>query len=302
LLIEPHILERSKTQWKPSTAVKKDYKSVIDITDIGVSSDNKQYLTIVSASDNTSLSGESSDFVSVIDTDTSKVLVGTHSDFSATIGTEDNTTLNGFITANSGSDMAGISFTIDNTNLGESIQGEFDSDSFTQIGTDSDSLSIAGFGVFGKNGNSIRTKLDSDNNYIQERIKIFLLKKSYQVDIPENVSVDASQGRQFVSTTKYKKIVNILPFTGSDGNESTNPTVSGDIVEVTPLNGYFPTHYRNTGDLSAGLENSFYNGSKQTSATTLDGGSPVVTFTTNPNTLKVSDSGRGSGEPILEVD
>ena len=26
------------------------------------------------------------------------------------------------------------------------------------------------------------------------------------------------------------------------------------------------------------------------------------TFVTNPNTLKVSDSGRGSGEPILEVE
>jgi hypothetical protein len=26
-----------------------------------------------------------------------------------------------------------------------------------------------------------------------------------------------------------------------------------------------------------------------------------VTFTTNPNTLKVSNTGRGSGEPILEV-
>tara|TARA_A200000159_G_scaffold164791_1_gene196288 strand:+ start:9449 stop:15214 length:5766 start_codon:yes stop_codon:yes gene_type:complete len=302
LLIEPHILERSKTEWKPSTAVKKDYKSTIDITDIGVSSDNKQYLTIVSASDSTSLSADTNDFVSVIDTDTSKVLVGTRMDLSTSIGTEDTTTLNGFITKNSGSDMAGISFTIDNTNLGESIQGEFDSDSFTQIGTDSESLSIAGFGVFGSNGNSIRTKLDSDNNYIQERIKIFLLKKSYQVEIPENITADASQGRQFVSTTKYKQIVNILPFTGSDGNESTDPTVSGDIVSVTPLNGYFPTHYRNTGDLSAGLENSFYNGSKQTSATTLDGGSPVVTFTTNPNTLKVNESGRGSGEPILEVD
>ena len=50
------------------------------------------------------------------------------------------------------------------------------------------------------------------------------------------------------------------------------------------------------------MENSFFNGSVQTSKTTLDGGSPVQTFTTNPNTLRVSDSGRGSGEPILEVD
>ena len=99
-----------------------------------------------------------------------------------------------------------------------------------------------------------------------------------------------------VSQTKHRFKVNILPFSGSDS------VVGGDIVEVRELNGYFPTHYRNTGDLTTGLENSFFNGSKQTSATTLDGGSPVQTFTTNPNTLRVTDSNRGSGEPILEVD
>ena len=109
-------------------------------------------------------------------------------------------------------------------------------------------------------------------------------------------------GREFVSITKYKQFVNILPFTGSDGIETTDPVVAGNIVQVTPLDGNFETHYSNVGDLTSGLENSFFNGSSQTSKTTLDGGSPVVTFTTNPNTLRVSDSGRGSGEPILEVD
>jgi len=34
----------------------------------------------------------------------------------------------------------------------------------------------------------------------------------------------------------------------------------------------------------------------------LDGSSPVQSFTTNPNTLRVNESGRGSGEPILEVE
>ena len=109
-------------------------------------------------------------------------------------------------------------------------------------------------------------------------------------------------GTEFVSITKFKQFVNILPFTGSDGLESIDPIVTGNIVEVKPLNGFFETHYSNVGDLTSGLENSFFNGSSQTSKTTLDGGSPVVTFTTNPNTLRVSDSGRGSGEPILEVD
>ena len=303
LLIEPHILERSKTQWKPSSAVKKDYRTSINIDEgLNTTGVNDQYLTIISASDDTTLTGESKDFVGSIDTDTKKVLIGTKDTYNGLISTEDDTVLSGVITKNSGSDMAGISFTIDNTSLGESLQGEFNSDVLTQVGTEPDSLSVAGFGLFGSGSHAIRTRIDLNNNYIKERVKVFLLKKSYVVDVPENISADSSQGRQFVSTTRFKKVVNILPFTGSDGNETTDPTVSGDIVEVTPLDGYFPTHYRNTGDLTTGLENSFYNGSKQTSATTLDGGSPVVTFTTNPNTLKVSDSGRGSGEPILEVD
>jgi len=47
---------------------------------------------------------------------------------------------------------------------------------------------------------------------------------------------------------------------------------------------------------------SFWKGSQQTAATTPDGLSPVETFTTNPNILRVAKTGRGSGEPILEVD
>ena len=108
-------------------------------------------------------------------------------------------------------------------------------------------------------------------------------------------------GREVETVTKFRHKVSILPWTGSNGLESSTPS-GGDIVTVTPLDGYFPTHYRNTTDLTTGLENSFFNGSKQTQSTTLDGGAPVQTFTTNPNTLRVSDAGRGSGEPILEVD
>ena len=149
-----------------------------------------------------------------------------------------------------------------------------------------DSLSVAGFGLFGDGAVSLRSRL-INGSIIKDRVKVHLLKEQYSIDIPENIdSNDSSKGRQFVSTTQHRYKVNILPFTGSDGNESSDPTVSGDIVAVTPLNGYFPTHYRNTGDLTSGMENSFFNGSKQTSATTLDGGSPVVSFTTNPNTLK----------------
>ena len=97
--------------------------------------------------------------------------------------------------------------------------------------------------------------------------------------------------------TYYETKITIQPFSGS-----TIPTVSGKIVEVTPLNGYLKSHYRNTNDLTRGLQNSFYKGSKNTAATTLDGTSPVETFLTNPNTLRVNKAGRDASEPILEVE
>ena len=76
--------------------------------------------------------------------------------------------------------------------------------------------------------------------------------------------------------------------------------VGGNIVEAVEVNGYIPYHYKYTNNLSTGLERSYFKGSKQTAATTPDGLSPVETFTTNPNILRVAATGRGSGEPILE--
>jgi len=54
--------------------------------------------------------------------------------------------------------------------------------------------------------------------------------------------------------------------------------------------------------LTRGLQNSFYKGSKNTAATTLDGSSPIETFISNPTTLTVNKTGRNNSEPILEVD
>jgi hypothetical protein len=83
---------------------------------------------------------------------------------------------------------------------------------------------------------------------------------------------------------------------------SGSVSLGGDIVEVTPLNGYFRTHYKFTNNLSEGMQRSYWKGSVQTATSTPDGLSPIETFTTNPNILRVAKTGRGSGEPILEVD
>jgi len=97
--------------------------------------------------------------------------------------------------------------------------------------------------------------------------------------------------------TYNETYLNIQQFSGS-----TIPTVQNDIIAVNPVDGYLPTHYRNTSDLTRGLENSFFRGSKNTAATTLDGTPPVETFISNPNILTVNKAGRNTSEPILEVE
>jgi hypothetical protein len=302
LLIEPHILERSKVKWKKPTSEKGDYEASIrtqEETNILGTNEGKEVTLSVSQDvvfDVTNPQYEGT----ITDTDISS-LSGERTDYEGIYRNTENQSLSGFMTVNSGSDMGGIVFNID-AELGASLTGEYDSTAFTQIGMDKDSISVAGFGVFGSGSHSIRTYLDVSGNVVKERVKIFQIKESYQVDIPQNINPnDASLGKEFVKQTLFRNKVTILPFTGSNGLESPAPS-GGNIVSATPLSGYFPTHYRNVGDLTTGLENSYFRGSKQTQLTTLDGGSPVVTFTTNPNTLRVSDTGRGSGEPILIVE
>jgi len=303
LLIEPHILERSKVKWTKPTSERKDLEVTINteedtnifgtnegkevslsvVQDVVLDVTNPQYEGTITDTDVSSLSGEQNNY----EAESYKII--------------EESSLTGFITVNSGSDMGGIVFNID-AQLGASLIGEYDSTAFTQVGMDKDSISVAGFGVFGSGSHSIRTYLDVFGNMIRDRVKIFQIKESYEVLVPQNINPnDESLGREFVTQTFIRNKVSILPFTGSNGLETPTPS-GGNIVQAIPLNGYFPSHYRNVGDLTTGLENSYFRGSKQTQLTTLDGGSPVVTFTTNPNTLRVSDTGRGSGEPILIVE
>jgi len=90
-------------------------------------------------------------------------------------------------------------------------------------------------------------------------------------------------------------VVSLLPFPNTLNQ-------SGNITKITPLRGYFPTHYKFVNNLFEGMQRSFFKGSKQTDLTTPDGLPVVQTFTTNPNILRVADTGRGSGEPILIIE
>jgi hypothetical protein len=152
---------------------------------------------------------------------------------------------------------------------GSKLESTVDSFSSTQIGMDDKSLDLAGFGLYALNGTGSLTTLDIFGNMTSSRKQIYKVKESYI----EKVSV---QTEGWPATTN---------------NE-----------QITPLNGYFPSHYRYKNNLTQGLKYSFFEGSQQTSTTTPDGLDPVEIFTTNPNILRVANTGRGSGEPILEVD
>jgi hypothetical protein len=104
----------------------------------------------------------------------------------------------------------------------------------------------------------------------------------------------------FEITKQQKKYV-ILPFTGSNGLPVSAPVVGGNITSVRPVTGYLKGHYRNVGDLTTGLQNSYFRGSKNTKATTIDGTSPIEVFTSNPNAIKVLP-GKSSTEPIIGTD
>jgi hypothetical protein len=298
LLIEPHILERSKVKWSKPTATDNTLETSIDVesnTNV-ISTYDVIDNVIISTTSDVNLEVVNPQYDGVITSITDVFVGGDVSNITSSIDTTTTNIQRGYMTINSGSDMGGIVFNID-ANLGSSIMGEYDATSYIQVGMDPDSISVKGFGLWGSDGNSQITKLDKFGNITKERKKVYRIKESYTINVPQNINPnDSSLGTEMISQTEYRYKITILDW------DASAPSVNGNIVEVTPLNGYLPSHYKNVGDLTTGLENSFFNGSKQTSKTTLDGGDAVVTFTTNPNTLKVSNTGRGSGEPILEVE
>ena len=289
LLIEPHLLERSKIKRTKPVADKLDYAVTIDTEETtNISAEQFNYLAEIDANEDVDLEAEISNFDGTIDASSFAELTATKDNYFGTIDTEEDINLFGTFPT--------YEATIDAKITG-SVSAMYDSIQYTEVGLDPTSTARAGFGIYGTNGHVIRTFMDVWGNMLKNRQQIYRLKQSYTEDVPENINYsDSSLGVHYVTQTKYKYSVTTLPY------GATIPTVGGDIVAVEPIDGYFKSHYRNVGDLSSGMQNSWYNGSKQTSATTLDGGSAVETWTTNPNTLKVNDSGRGSGEPILEVD
>jgi hypothetical protein len=295
LLIEPHYLERSKTRWDKPQSLRNDYETYIDTNeDVFLSAQSIPKDAILDASEVTNLSGDVSNNTGIVDANDVIQLEATNPSYNSNIDANDGVLLEG---------SAPFYDLEIQCPTGASLVGEADSFTFTEVGMDRDSLANAGYGLYAINGTGLVRSYDPLFGNYQEtgsRKSIFLVKQQYTQKI--NTQTEGYPTTPYgqvkyekIEVTKYKYKVSVLPFSGSVG-------VGNDIVEVTSLNGYFPTHYIYKNNLGEGMKRSFWKGSQQTSLTTPDGLNPVETFTTNPNILRVAKTGRGSGEPILEVD
>ena len=296
LLIEPHYLERSKTRWNKPESLRNDFVTSINTQD-------DIYVDSESIPKDADL-----DIQNVASFDT------TVSNNNGIINLEETT----FETSNPNYET---SITATNQTLeasapmysvaiqvptGSSLSGEADSFTFTEIGMDKNSLANRGYGLYAKHGVSKVYYFDEVfGNHTSSRQNVFVVKEQYTKKINTQIAgypttrslIYPGERVKYVKvpTTNYKYKVTTMAWSGS-------VSVGNEVVSVEALNGYLPTHYKFVSNLSEGLKRSYFMGSQQTPLTTPDGLSAVETFTTNPNILRVAKTGRGSGEPILEVD
>jgi hypothetical protein len=244
--------------------------------------------------DTTTLSYQYDNYTANLDAESDINLVSTNPQYDSSIDVNEDTELVGTYPT--------YVFEID-VPKGDKLDATAASFGFEQIGMEPDSLANAGFGLYASlPATGSVTKLDIFGNRFVTREQIYLIKEQYIEKIKVQTkgwpatTTNEQVEYELQDVTKFRYRVSRV------GVGQSIPTIGNDVVEVTPLNGYFPTHYRYKNNLSEGLQKSFFKGSQQTQNTTPDGLPPVETFTTNPNILRVADTGRGSGEPILEVD
>ena len=300
LLIEPHFLERNKERRRePVAELMESKEGVEDISRgsvIGITSSVAQEDAYLDLSDTIEFEETIPSFDTLIDETKLEEINVDINNYDGIISDTQITELS--------SSLVNMESIIDDASVSQSEQIESDVFNSDIIGLDPDGISRAGFGIVASNGFTVRTTRDAFNNYKKEKLRVWVVKKEKKFKQKVQLNpLDSSLGSIVSeSVVRTKTIVSFTSPSGSLANTVGNVDTDGTVVQVTPLEGYLPTHYRNTSDLTTGMENLYFKGCKQTQATTLDGTPPVEVFTTNPNTLKVSDSGRGSGEPILEIE
>ena len=300
LLIEPHFLERSKTKWIAPVSERLDYDVNINVDENNIVDSSYESKDADLDATNLVVFDNSYDvYDTVVDNMEIINLEGTNPNYESTITAISDNLMEVTYPTYPPFGSANVECYFE-----AELLGQADTFKLTEIGMGKNSLSNLGFGLYGKNGVATVSSINIFGNKVSSKQNVFLIKEKYNEKIPTQTGgwPRTNSGQvvyENVIVEKYKYYISLLPL--APGNE-TGPAVTDTVVQVTPLHGYFPTHYKFVGNLSEGLQRSYYKGSVQNSTTTPDGLDPVEIFTTNPNILKVANTGRGSGEPILEVD
>jgi len=291
LLIEPHILERSKYQMKKPQAVDVGGKLSDGIIDLR---EGKQLLFEAVKElpgeltpYDYKLGHEMNNYDGILEGQ-KPIFGGDYKNYIGNIGNVNPT----FVPA-----LDLLDGTITDTKLIQKILKQFEAfGNQTQINLEPNGLTNGLAGIYAVNGYALITKLDGNGQLIKERKRVWLVTEEYTLEELQPVNpLDPNGTQQLVSVTRTRQII-VFTEVGAGAPSG------GNILSATPVN--------SNGGVTLGSSNMgkrysdevFKRPSLQTSSTTLDGGSPVETFCTNPNILKVADTARGAGEPILVVD
>jgi hypothetical protein len=296
LLIAPHLLERSKHKvHKPIAEDVTLSDALIDNTDTTlISGDVNIYDAQLSLTSSTTLIGELNNYTASISLKTSDELSVENSTYEASISNFDVNNLiftdNYFETNQTAS--------IDTRIISGSLTAEFELFGSTVVNV-GELYSDVGYSSYFDNGYTRLNYQDYDGTYKSRQVRGFVVTRRSDLIIP--MIVDGVVSEKAI----YEDILTDV-FTQElilqEGNQTASLANELNIVSITTASGYLKSHYIYNKDRSVGLENTFFKGSKQTTATTIDGRAAIEEFVSNPTILRVNENGRPNNEPILVVD
>ena len=158
--------------------------------------------------------------------------------------------------------------------------------------------SDVGYNSYFDNGYARVDYEDYDGTYKSKKVRGFIVTRRSDLVVPTNVTgISGSFYEEDILTDVFTQEL-IL----QEGSQTASLASDLNIISIATASGYLKSHYIYNKDRSVGLENTFFKGSKQTSATTIDGRAAIEEFISNPTILRVNENGRPNNEPILVVD
>jgi hypothetical protein len=296
LLIAPHLLERSKHKVHKPIAEDVGLPDMyIDTTETTlISSDVNIYDAQLSLTSSTTLIGEFNNYTTSISLETPNTLEVENNSYEGTITDFD---INAIISTDNYFETNQTA-SIDTRIISGSLTAEFELLGSTIVNV-GELYSDIGYSSYFDNGYTRLNYQDYDGTYKSKKVRGFIVTRRSDLIIP--MIVDGVVSEKAI----YEDILTDV-FTNElilqEGNQTASLANELNIVSITTASGYLKSHYIYNKDRSVGLENTFFRGSKQTTATTIDGRAAIEEFASNPTILRVNENGRPNNEPILVVD